>query len=177
MRPSDFFQNDNDMDEDDIALIQISGALPAGYAPVQLLSDPSALTDGEQVLLAGYGRDVGVEPANGKDDGAGILREVSVNILKAQYGNTEVEVDQTAGKGACHGDSGGPAFAQSGGALKLFGVTSRGPQNQPDTCNSQAIYTNLLAHTDWIATTEAQLRSASGGAGSFFSGLMNAFSK
>jgi len=172
IRPNDFFQNPNDVDEDDIALIQIAGGLPAGYAPATLLADSSELRDGAEVILAGYGRSVGVAPADGADDGAGILRKVAVKVFRAQYGQTEVEVDQTAGKGACHGDSGGPAFLEKNGALFLFGVTSRGPQGAPDTCNSQAIYTNALTHTDWIAATEAKMR---GGAGSFLDGLLNAF--
>ena len=82
-----------------------------------------------------------------------------MKILNAQYGKTEVEMNQTQGKGACHGDSGGPAFVVSGGQYYLFGVTSRGPSNQPDNCASAGIYTNILAHLDFIQSASEQLRA------------------
>lgn len=151
----------NDQDMDDIALIRFEGGLPAGYQTAKLLSDPSLLKDGMTITLAGYGITNGDPTAQASgDDGAGTLRKVNTTILQAPYGKTEVLVDQSKGKGACHGDSGGPAFVTAAdGSLQLFGVTSRGPANQPDNCATAGIYTNILAHLDFIQSATQELRS------------------
>jgi secreted trypsin-like serine protease len=150
---------DSDVDLDDIALIRFDGGLPAGYQAATLLSDSSQLQDGSGVTLAGYGITTGT-PRKGANSGAGILREVDTTILNAHYGDTEVEMDQSHGKGACHGDSGGPAFLKTAdGNLLLFGVTSRGPSNVADHCDTAGIYTNILAHLDFIQSATDELRS------------------
>jgi secreted trypsin-like serine protease len=151
------WQGDNasGVDQHDIALIHLSGALPAGYHPATLLSgDASAsLKKGESTELAGYG----ITNA-ATQDGAGTLREVSVKISK-QLGQTEVVLDQRNGKGACHGDSGGPAFVTVDGQPQLWGVTNRGyPDNAPDDCKEYAVYTRIAAYADFLSQAAAQLR-------------------
>jgi secreted trypsin-like serine protease len=146
------------VDQHDIAVIRLDGALPAGYHPATLLSaDASAgLKKGEVTELAGYGI------TNAKtQDGAGTLREVDVKILQ-QLGQTEVVLDQRTGKGACHGDSGGPAFVNVGGELQLWGVTNRGyPDNAPDDCRHEVVYTRIAAYADFISQSASQLRNPS----------------
>jgi secreted trypsin-like serine protease len=140
-------------DQHDIALMRINGSLPTGYHPAQLLdaSASAALRKGDTTLLAGYG----ITNAS-TQDGAGVLREVEVPISK-QLGQTEVILDQRKGKGACHGDSGGPAFTTDG---RLWGVTNRGyPDNAPDDCAHYAVYTRIEAYADWISATETALRN------------------
>ena len=45
-------------------------------------------------------------------------------------------LDQEDGSGACHGDSGGPAFFEKDGKTYLLGVTNRSyPDGAPDDCN------------------------------------------
>ncbi len=151
-RPKDFNPN-RQKDADDIGLILFSGGLPEGYHPATLLGANDPLSNGEVVTLAGYGIDVGAPP-QGSDGGAGILRETTVSIQEAQWGKTEVEVDQTQGRGACHGDSGGPAFKMEGNNLLLFGVTSRGGGE----CNETTLYTNIVDHVAWLEQAAAQLR-------------------
>jgi len=52
---------------------------------------------------------------------------------------------------ACYGDSGGPAVVKEGNGFALVGATSRGQTaNCPD---KPGIYTNVVAHTDWIKQT------------------------
>lgn len=143
-------------DQHDIAVIRFSGTLPAGYAPANLLSESesNAIQKGDMALLAGYG----ITNAQ-TQDGAGTLREVEVKV-KGQLGSTEVVLDQRQGKGACHGDSGGPAFAHVNGQLLLWGVTNRGyPDTAPDDCRHYAVYTRIQAYADWISASESELRS------------------
>jgi secreted trypsin-like serine protease len=143
-------------DEHDIAIIRFKGHLPSGYAAANLLDENANLRPGQRVTLAGYG----ITDAE-THDGAGTLRKVNVTV-KQKLGQTEVILDQTSGKGACHGDSGGPAFVTSGGKLLLWGVTNRGyPDNAPDDCVHYAVYTRITAYSDFIAQAEDQLRNPS----------------
>jgi secreted trypsin-like serine protease len=144
------------VDQHDIALIRVVGALPAGYHPATLLSSDAsaAIRKGDLTELAGYG----ITNAS-TQDGAGTLREVSVKVSK-QLGQTEVVLDQRNGKGACHGDSGGPAFVNVDGQLQLWGVTNRGyPDNAPDDCKEYAVYTRITAYADFLSQAAAQLRA------------------
>jgi secreted trypsin-like serine protease len=156
----------NDKNMNDIALIRIDGVLPEGYNTAKLLGNSADLTDGRDVTLAGYGitsgaRATGVRKnaSTSDDDGAGTLRKVDIAIKQARYSETEVLLDQTHGKGACHGDSGGPAFLTQNGDLLLFGVTSRGAQEtRTGECSGSVIYTNILAHAAFLKSAAAALK-------------------
>ena len=140
------------VDQHDIAVIHLNGALPAGYHPATLLSASAsaAIKKGDLTELAGYG----ITNAQ-TQDGAGTLREVSVKDLRATRPNRS-RPGPTQGKGACHGDSGGPAFAKVGGELQLWGVTNRGyPDNAPDNCKEYAVYTRIEAYADFISQAAA----------------------
>jgi secreted trypsin-like serine protease len=117
------------------------------------------LPEVKKVTLAGYGV-TEWWPAESYGEGAGILRRVDdIPMKNAMFSPTEVLLDQTKKKGACHGDSGGPAIVLSGDHYYLFGVTSRGyPPNGMDDCTSQSVYTNILSYMDWIADTAAEFR-------------------
>lgn len=130
----------------DVGIIKIDGALPDGYQPARMLSAKAPLKDGQEVMLAGYGLTDGVSKT-----GEGSLRYAVVKIKNAAFGKSEVLVDQSAGQGACHGDSGGPAYAKDAdGKLSLFGITSRGINDPLDQCGSEAVYTNAVALKTWI---------------------------
>lgn len=140
-------------DHGDIALVRFGGGLPKGYKVASLLPVSQKLAKGQSVLLAGYGV-TGMAPALG----SGVLRKVSVNIA-GSLGKTEVVLDQTQGRGACHGDSGGPAFVMSGSSLLVWGVTSRGyPDFAPDDCKQKAVYTNMNAYRAWLTSSAEALR-------------------
>lgn len=128
----------------DLALMWFSGPLPKGYSPVTR-GDGNALSDGQVVVLAGYGVLDGQAntPAQG-------LNRVEVPIAKAKYSRTEFSINQANGKGVCHGDSGGPAFVQQGDQLLLVGITSRG--SDPD-CAKLSVFTRVSSFETWI--TEA----------------------
>lgn len=146
-------QND-DTNTGDIALIKMTGTLPPGFKPVSILSDVSALVNGGTILLEGYGLSDGVAQT-----GAGTLRYVETQIKDAAFSRSEVLMDQTHGKGACHGDSGGPAFVKVNGQYMLFGVTSRGVDDAANDCTRYSAYTNIPSWKTWVDKESAALQS------------------
>ncbi len=132
-------------DVGDIALIKYQGATPTGYRPVNVLPNSSILKNGLPTTVVGYGMSDSI-----RKTGVGILRQVSTTISNARFSQTELQLEQRTGRGACHGDSGGPAFIVSNGVYYLWGVTSRGDQDLKDQCNTFSVYTNVLAYMKWI---------------------------
>lgn len=145
----------DEKDNGDIAVVRFSGGLPAGFHPATLLTDANALKNGAVVLLAGYGISDGVAHT-----GAGTLRSVEVTIQDSQYSKSELLLDQTHGKGACHGDSGGPAYVKVGEKWMLFGVTSRGVNDPRNDCSVSAAYTSIPFYMTWVKKTAAKLMKA-----------------
>ncbi|MGE5086480.1 MAG: S1 family peptidase [Bacillota bacterium] len=172
---------DQGADNNDIALLKISGQMPEGYQLAQILTDDSLIKAGTSVTLAGYGvtsvTKTPVDPkayphldeaiatgeiscSNDKTE-CYVLKHNNENILKktdvqvtSLFGNTEVELSQSQGKGACHGDSGGPAFLNVGGVEYVWGVTSRGSgKNGIDDCSDMALYTKANDFKDFIVKT------------------------
>ena len=136
----------------DMALVAFYGGLPAGYVPARLLGDASKLTNGETVTLAGYGTANGVT-----GEGAGRLRYVDTTIEKVDYSASEFLFEQSHGKGACHGDSGGPAYVTVDGKKLLIGVTSRGVNDPQNHCDVSSAYTSIPAYGPWIIKTAKEL--------------------
>ena len=132
-------------DRGDLALIHISGKIPAQYHPAVLNVDRH-LKRGDPIQLAGFGVNVYDDP-----ESAGTLRETAQDVADPAWGSSEFSVDQRSGKGACHGDSGGPAFIQDpDGKLILVGVTSRGARDDRNDCTQFAVYTDLRDYASWI---------------------------
>lgn len=139
----------------DIALIHFKGTVPAGYAPATFLTDASLLKKNAKVVLAGYGISNGTTR-----EGAGTLRAAFSTISDPKSDVGEVQLDQRNGSGACHGDSGGPAYIYRGGQYFLWGVTSRGSQDPKNDCTQFAIYTNALNYSVWIEATKKKFADA-----------------
>jgi secreted trypsin-like serine protease len=148
--PRWYHDKDASKDTGDLSIIHFEGGLPAGFQPATVLTDATALQNAGVVTLAGYGINTGHPVAN-MPSGAGVLRQVDVPVKAVNWDRTEVLMDQTNGKGACHGDSGGPAYVNVNGQLLLFGVTSRGVEDPNNSCNVDAAYTNILPYATWIA--------------------------
>lgn len=132
-------------DTGDIALIKYQGTTPGGYRAVSILPNSAVLREKTAVLLAGFGISDGL-----KKTGSGILRQVMTTIASTQFSQSEILIEQRLGRGACHGDSGGPAFFVANGIYYLWGITSRGNQDPMDQCNVLSVYTNVLFYMKWI---------------------------
>jgi V8-like Glu-specific endopeptidase len=144
------------MDQGDIAVVKFAGGMPEGYKKISTLRSDKDIRSGQDVVLAGYG----ISDARRKT-GAGVLRKTQVEILNNRPGKSEMILDQSHGRGACHGDSGGPAFIQRAGRILLAGVTNRGyPDRAPDDCGHQVVYTKVPAYRSWILGSEKKLESA-----------------
>lgn len=145
------------MDQGDIALVKFGGGIPSGYQKATVAASDSAIKTGQTVTLAGYG----INNAQTKT-GAGRLRKADVKISDSRPGKTEMILDQTHGRGACHGDSGGPAYINKNGKMILAGVTNRGyPNSAPDDCAHKVVYTKVPAYRSWIQKNEKKLESES----------------
>jgi hypothetical protein len=136
-------------------LVKFVGGLPAGFKAAKLLTDLTALKYGGDVMLAGYGISDGAAHT-----GAAILRSVVTQIKTAAFSKTEVLMDQTHGKGACHGDSGGPAYDTINGEQLLFGVTSRGVDDPSNDCTRFSAYTAIPAYAAWVKSTMTALNGS-----------------
>lgn len=135
----------------DVALLKINGTLPTGFVKAQMIRDSSSLRAGQNVTLAGYGITDGVRQTE-----TDVLRKTTVKMSDPKFSSMEVVFDQTQGRGACHGDSGGPAYVTLAGKQVLLGVTSRGYKDPQDTCQRYAIYSNVAAFASWIQTSIAE---------------------
>ncbi|MFM6927152.1 MAG: S1 family peptidase [Bdellovibrio sp.] len=140
----------------DIALVKFVGGLPAGYAPVKILNKPELLKTGSNVGVAGFGLSHPEDARTG--DGSGVLRTTSIKILNSKYSATEISLDQSVKRGACSGDSGGPAFMMVNGRLNVWGVASRAAYmpGVPE-CTIYSLYTRADVFKGWISNKSAEL--------------------
>lgn len=164
----------------DLALIKFEGGIPEGFAPARFadlsLPIPSSAT------LAGYG----ITSAFNVDT-SGVLRFVSdvlIHPLDEEYTQRLwLPVAQTmdvtkidgpvAPKGACPGDSGGPALSfDQNGAMTVLGILSLGESSRYDdstaftrclghkateTSKIGNVYTDIRHYKSWIEDTAASL--------------------
>jgi secreted trypsin-like serine protease len=137
----------------DIALIRFSGDLPAGYQPIKVLREKSFLKNGMEVTIAGYGM-LSMEPAMESSN----LMKASIELSDVNFSESEVLFHQFEGRGACHGDSGGPAFVTINGVNVLFAVTSRAATEKGgSTCLEGSIYTSVSFYLPWLRTVAAEI--------------------
>lgn len=109
----------------DIAWVRFKGALPRGYAPLPIATNPVPAPVNIQLMLVGYG-DTGTKKGD-----SGARRAVSVPV--AQYVRDHklppvpfhnlLLVGPNPGRGSCQGDSGGPAYVRHGSSWFIAGVS------------------------------------------------------
>ena len=102
----------------DVAVISLAKALPAPMKPVAMASI-DAVTSGTELILAGYGLAAAADATT-----VGHLRQVKVKAQTINKKTRDLQIESYTKRGACSGDSGGPAFIDEGGTLKLVGATS-----------------------------------------------------
>jgi secreted trypsin-like serine protease len=140
--------------KNDMALIQFQGSTPAGYKNGKVLTDLTQLQKDKTVTLAGFGWTDAQKKISD-----GFLNKVdNIKILEVDEGL--VALDQTGGIGACHGDSGGPAFITVNGVDYVWGVTSWGVgKDGKDDCSDFSVYGVIAAQAQFVTDGVAYLNS------------------
>ncbi|MEH3145141.1 MAG: trypsin-like serine protease [Methylobacterium frigidaeris] len=146
----------------DLALLKLSEPLGGDFTPLDLRGGD--ISPGDTVEIAGYG--VVAENRRGT---ARVLREARlVSLGELQVANTVTVVAdrrsraETAGAGACLGDSGGPILRGGPGGYQLIGVVSwssgAAQQGRVRTaCGGFTAVTPTAQHASWIAARAADL--------------------
>lgn len=144
----------------DISLLRFIGDTPQGYSPAKLAPKSHSLKSLQTMTLAGYGLTNGV-----KETSATQLMKAPVNIADMNFSETEMLMDNTNGRSACHGDSGGPAYARTmAGGMVLAGITSRSDLiTDPNSkCVGKTIYTKVQPYLGWISSEIDKLNTRPG---------------
>jgi len=132
--------------EHDFGLIHL--AEPVTDRPAQRLATPDvtdAISPGDPLLIAGYGMVNGLDTSSGGQLARGLTK---LDVM----GQAELAAGAATEQRACHGDSGGPVFADDSDSVEI-GVASRikaGGAGQND-CTPGVIYGRVDQHLDWIS--------------------------
>ncbi|HUK15418.1 MAG TPA: trypsin-like serine protease [Bryobacteraceae bacterium] len=124
------------------------------------LATAGEMAEAREVMLAGFGAD-----REAGWLGLRVRRAVTVPIRFLAAGplaretafppsiRFDPDLEFLAGaedRGACFGDSGGPAYITAGGRRKLAGIISRPARQQKPYCKGLTIITRIDAFQDWI---------------------------
>ncbi|MFD0687936.1 S1 family peptidase [Actinomadura fibrosa] len=125
----------------DVAILRL--ASPATVQPVPIATSAPV---GSATRLIGWGQTCPTRGCGGTPVG---LRQLDTSIIADAYcsgisASTELCIQGGGGRGACYGDSGGPAVTGGPGAWRLVGATSRGTAS---TCaTTPSIYGDVTAY-------------------------------
>jgi hypothetical protein len=144
----------------DVALIKLAEPLPARIPPVRIGSETETVAVGDMLVVAGYG-----DTVRGDGRTGGTVRAAALAVT-GQPGSLQIRLFDPAtkgvrpGLGACTGDSGAPAFRDTGGALTIVGVVSwsTGPK-LTGGCGGLTGITPLSRYRGWITETARALGS------------------
>jgi hypothetical protein len=144
----------------DVALLKLAKPLPARIPPVPIGGDTETVAVGDALVVAGYGVTVRGDGRTG-----GTVRAATL-IVTGVPGTLQIRLfdpatkGQSAGLGACAGDSGAPAFRDTNGNLAIIGVVSwsTGPKLSSG-CGGLTGITPLVRYRDWIVDTARMLGS------------------
>lgn len=139
----------------DIGLVILADDIPSTHRPVKLADQNTRLdSDSSQIHLAGFG----VSFSRNQND-TGTLRTVVTNLSKEEGNIRRFTVGQFF-RGACAGDSGGPAYVKVNGEFQAVGATSTGAEILGVCLGLINNYTDARFYHDWIeevATDESGL--------------------
>ena len=102
--------------QNDVALIKLERDIPADYQVSEIYDGTGTVTSND-LTLVGYGI------TNESKEDAGYLRTTVKSINDLDNDKTLARIPQRY-NGICSGDSGGPAFIEINGQLKVLGVNS-----------------------------------------------------
>jgi len=144
----------------DVALLKLAQTLPERIPAAAIAGATETVAVGDTLIVAGYG--VTVRGANRLD---GIARAAKLTVI-GQPGSLQIRLvdprsnGQSAGLGACTGDSGAPAFRDVEGKLTVIGVVSwsTGPKLSAG-CGGLTGITPLMRYRTWIVDTARALGS------------------
>jgi len=145
----------------DVALAKLAQKLPDKIPPVLLDDGRRSIAAGDAFVVAGYGVAVRGDGRTG-----GIVRAATL-VATGKPGTLQLRLvdphteDQTAGLGACTGDSGAPVFRADGSRLAIVGIVSwsTGPKLSAG-CGGLTGVTPLVRYRSWIMQTARTLGSA-----------------
>ncbi|GJE19326.1 S1 family peptidase [Methylobacterium marchantiae] len=154
----------------DLALIKLSEPLGADFQPL----DPrggGTIGTGEAVDIAGFG----VVAENRRNTARTLRQAHLVSIGSLQVANTVTVVTdrrklaETAGAGACLGDSGGPILRGGPGGYQIVGVVSwssgamRQDKRARTACGGFTAVTPIGEHASWITSRAAEMAQLQSG--------------
>ena len=145
----------------DIALLFLDEAqedLPLAYLPTE--EEGAQLEEGMDVEVVGWGQQEATSQWEAPPEGTYLYKQMGLSMI-AKLGDAEFKVgEEESDVRKCHGDSGGPSFAEVGTdsseTMRVVGVTSHS-YDESDCDKTGGVDTRVDFHLDWI---DAQLRAA-----------------
>jgi secreted trypsin-like serine protease len=144
----------------DVALLKLTAPLPARIPATRLGSESETVAVGDALIVAGYGVTVrGAERLDGVVRSATLVATGQPSTLQIRLFDPRTK-GESAGLGACTGDSGAPAFREESGSLALIGVVSwsTGPKLIAG-CGGLTGITPIVRYRTWIVDTAHALGS------------------
>ncbi len=126
----------------DIAVIVLGEDVPA-EAKIAEIGEPTDSLPA-RIALAGYG----VTTSRNTND-TGILRQVESAVTGNDAAVKRIGVGEFF-RGACAGDSGGPAYVQKNGKYVVVGATSTGAEIAGQCLGLMNNYTDARYYKDWV---------------------------
>jgi len=132
--------------KNDVALILLAKPAKMDFTPAPILGPASELKIGMLLTLAGFGLTKETSSQTSK-----ALQTVTVTLVKII--DSILVGDQTQRKGACNGDSGGPAYLKGVTGNWIVAGITRGPHENAKDCHHYGEYTYISKHLDFILDT------------------------
>ncbi len=143
----------------DIAWVRFQGDIPAGFRPVEIWHQPTALASQTPISIAGYGRTASQCAFDDPTCQGGKLLYVDTSVREfVNHGRlfNLIVIGPRPDHGPCFGDSGGPAYVQRNGQWYLVGDFMGWdrilvPEQLETICDTgEAIYNFVGDFVHWI---------------------------